>query len=157
MRLMWVRRLGLMMAIAWFCSAAAFRAQNATAAYDVANHVFRLDGGGVTYAFGVNRQGELQTVYWGAQLHTDDPLSQPVPMSRAFELTDTAQEFAGWGGGLTTEPSLKITFPDGNRDLVLHYLSHRVHGSEIEVTLKDIEREVHVTLHYKMDGQTGIL
>ena len=27
----------------------------------------------------------------------------------------------------------------------------------LEVTLKDIEREVYVTLHYKMDGQTGIL
>src|SRR6185437_5065612 len=157
MRLMWARRLGLMMAVAGFCAAAVSSAQNATSAYDAAKHVFRLDGGDVTYAFGVNREGQLQTVYWGALLRADDPLNQPAPMGRPFELTDTPQEFAGWGGGLTTEPSLKITFPDGNRDLVLHYLSHQLREGEIEVTLKDIEREVYVTLHYKMDGQTGIL
>ena len=128
------------MAVAGCFAGAASRAQNATAGYDATTHVFRLDGGGVTYAFGVNRRGELQTVYWGARLRANDPLSQPTPMARAFELTDTPQEFAGWGGGLTTEPSLKITFPDGNRDLVLHYQSHQVRGSEIDVVLKDIDR-----------------
>jgi len=31
----------------------------------------------------------------------------------------TPQEFVAWGGGLYVVPDLKITFPDGNRDLVL--------------------------------------
>ena len=37
--------------------------------------------------------------------------------------TNTPQEYAGWGAGLFIEPALKVTFPDGNRDLVLHYES----------------------------------
>ena len=38
--------------------------------------------------------------------------------------TNTPQEYAGWGAGLFIEPALKVTFADGNRDLVLHYESH---------------------------------
>ena len=132
-------------------------AQSQPASFDAATRVFRLDGGRVTYAFGVNREGQLQTVYWGGRLREGDPLPQPSALKRSFELTDTPQEFAGWGGGLTIEPAVKITFPDGNRDLVLHYVSHEMHGDEISVKLKDIERDVYVTLHYKMDAQTGIL
>jgi hypothetical protein len=30
---------------------------------------------------------------------------------------------SGWGGGIYVEPALKVTFSDGNRDLVLHYVS----------------------------------
>ena len=32
--------------------------------FQTAEKVFRMDGGETTYAFGVNEQGELQTVYW---------------------------------------------------------------------------------------------
>jgi alpha-galactosidase len=128
-----------------------------TASYDAATHVFRLDGGEVTYAFGVNPQGALESVYWGARLQKGDPLAQPRAKARAFELDDTPQEFAGWGGGLLAEPSLKITFPDGNRDLVLHYVSHTMEKGGVDVVLKDIERDVFVTLHYTMDPETGIL
>ena len=43
------------------------------------------------------------------------------------------------GDGLYVEPVLKITFPDGNRDLVLHYVSHSVDGSRLKLVMKDIE------------------
>ena len=72
-------------------------------------------------------------------------------------MDDSPQEFAGWGGGLTAEPSLKITFADGNRDLVLRYVSHQVQHDAMTIVLKDIERDVFVTLHYEMDAATGIL
>jgi alpha-galactosidase len=133
----------------------------ANASYDAGTHIFRLNGGDVTYAFGVTSDGTLTSVYWGARLAPADPLPRPVHMGRAFELDDTPQEFAGWGGGLLAEPSLKITFPDGNRDLVLHYVSHKIFheatGATIKVILRDIQREVFVTLIYTMDGETGIL
>ena len=32
--------------------------------------VMRLDGGGVTYAMGVDEQGYLQPLYWGCLLYT---------------------------------------------------------------------------------------
>ncbi|MGA8111669.1 MAG: hypothetical protein WB974_19675, partial [Acidobacteriaceae bacterium] len=40
--------------------------------YNSATRVFRLDAAGVTYAFGVNEAGELQSLYWGARLAPGD-------------------------------------------------------------------------------------
>ena len=40
--------------------------------FDSTNKVFRLDGGGVSYIFGVNPKGELQQIYWGGRLAATD-------------------------------------------------------------------------------------
>jgi alpha-galactosidase len=63
----------------------------------------------------------------------------------------------GWGGGLFLEPDLKITFPDGNRDLALEYVSYKLEGNALSIVMKDISRQVYVTLHYAMDAETGIV
>ncbi|TCK72575.1 alpha-galactosidase [Acidipila rosea] len=129
--------------------------------YDAQTRVFRLDGGGITYAFGVNDLDEVQPLYWGAQLAKGDPLPAAHTNSgvASFDMptSTTPQEFAGWGAGLYYEPALKITFPDGNRDLVLHYVSHHIDGDSLTLVLKDVERDVFVTLHYEIDPSTGIL
>jgi hypothetical protein len=82
---------------------------------------------------------------------------RPQSVGRPFEQDDSPEEFAGWGGGLLAEPTLKITFPDGNRDLVLHFVSSQATAHGLTIVLKDIQRDVFVTLHYAMDAQTGIL
>jgi alpha-galactosidase len=129
--------------------------------YDQNARVFRIDAGEETYAFGVNPAGELQTIYWGGRLLASDPLpaahtEMEVP---PFEspMAVNPQEYAGWGGGLYLEPSLKITFPDGNRDLALHYVSHTISKEELTVLLKDISRKIFVTLHYTADPTTGVI
>ncbi|MFT4113553.1 alpha-galactosidase [Silvibacterium sp.] len=131
------------------------------ATYDAATKVFRIDGGNVTYAFGINDLDELQPVYWGARLKPGDPLpaAHTNEGHASFDLPSgtTPQEFSGWGAGLQLEPALKITFPDGNRDLVLHYVSHKIEGNALTVRLKDIERAVFVELRYEIDPATGIL
>jgi alpha-galactosidase len=72
--------------------------------------------------------------------------------------TTTPQEYAGWGAGLFTEPALKVSFADGNRDLVLHFVQATPNGAQsLEVVLKDISREVYVTLKYFIDADSGIL
>ena len=159
-----VRRSSLVMTVAGALAIATLQAAakplpaaTASARFDATTHVFRLDGGNVTYAFGVNAQGVLQSVYWGARLEPTDLLSRPKAMGRPFELDDTPQEFAGWGGGLLAEPSLKVTFPDGNRDLVLHYVSHTTDGSKLDVVLRDIDRDYgefneERTAFYKQQG-----
>ncbi|HEY0307436.1 MAG TPA: alpha-galactosidase [Acidobacteriaceae bacterium] len=156
-----IRRSQMLLAVAVFLFAVSTalgqETAKAAASYNAYTHVFRLDGGAVTYAFGVNSNGALESVYWGPRVAAQDPLPLPHPMGRPFEIDDTPQEYAGWGGGLQAEPALKITFPDGNRDLVLHYLSHTLHGDSMDVVLRDIERDVMVTLHYSMDMETGIL
>ena len=47
-------------------------AQSPEATFDASTKVFRLDGGDVTYAFGVNARGELQQLYWGGRLGAAD-------------------------------------------------------------------------------------
>ncbi len=124
--------------------------------------VFRLDGGDMTYAFGVNERGELQQLYWGERIGANDKIapakSAPEWASHDSSYTNTPQEYAGWGAGLYQEPALKVTFADGVRDLVLHYVtSTKPDESSVDVVLKDISRAVTVTLHYTIDPGTGVL
>jgi alpha-galactosidase len=126
------------------------------------NQTFRLDGGNATYAFGVNQRGELQALYWGGRLGSRDaiPAAYSLPEMASFDspYTTTPQEFASWGAGLYTEPALKVAFADGNRDVVLHFVrATTVHAQNMDVALKDISREIYVTLHYSMDAESGIL
>jgi len=126
------------------------------------SQVFRLDGGNATYAFGVNERGELQPLYWGGRLGAHDAVAAPhaFPEVASFDspYTTTPQEYASWGAGLFTEAALKVTFADGNRDLVLHFVSGKsVEAGAFEILLKDISREIYVTLHYSIDAESGIL
>jgi alpha-galactosidase len=129
--------------------------------FDNDARTFRLDGGNVSYVFGVNPRGELQQLYWGGRLAATDLFPQAVPMREAASFdtsyTTTPEEYAGWGDGLYVEPALKITFSDGNRDLVLHYESHKVTPHGFDVVLKDIKASIFVILHYSIDPETGIL
>jgi alpha-galactosidase len=129
--------------------------------YDSDTHVFTLSSPKVTYAFGVNERGELQSLYWGAGRAADDvvPAARPDSGSSSFDPSSgsTPQEYPAWGSAFYTEPALKVSFPDGNRDLVLHYLSHTINGWHVSVLLKDISRDVRVELRYDMDPDSGIL
>jgi alpha-galactosidase len=147
--------LGGMAGLSWTGSA------RARATVDEAAKVFRLDGGGSTYAFGVNAQGQLQSLYWGPALAAGDTLPAPVivPENSSNEqpVALTPYEFAGFGGGLTTEPALKVRFHDGVRDLDLRYAGHEARDGRLTLRLKDVQRAVHVALTYEMDEATGIL
>ncbi|HEX3435227.1 MAG TPA: alpha-galactosidase, partial [Pseudacidobacterium sp.] len=136
-------------------------AQTASIHYDERTRVFRIDGGNVSYAFGVNDLNQLQPLYWGARLATSDTLGPAHTNSghAAFDLPSgsTPQEFPGWGAALYFEPALKVTFPDGNRDLVLHYVDHKIDGNTLTVRLKDIERDIFVDLKYEIDAKTGVI
>lgn len=132
----------------------------ASASYDAAHKLFRLDGASVTYAFAVNDRGMLQSAYWGPRLEAGDTLDVRAPgeLSSVDPSTSIeAQEYPGWGGGLYTEPTLKLAWPDGVRDVVLHYVSHRIAGDTIEIELADIARPIRVTLRYTIDPDTGII
>jgi alpha-galactosidase len=129
--------------------------------YNAQTRVFRIDGADVSYIFGVNNKGELQSLYWGQRLSATDnfPAAHANPPWASFDpSTDTTpQEYVAWGGGFYYVPDLKITFPDGNRDLVLKYVSHTIHGDTLDIVMKDISLAVYVTLEYKVDPGTGIL
>ena len=133
----------------------------ASVQYDAATHVFRMDAAETSYVMGVNEHGELETLYWGGRLADSDKPGQAMIAPRVGGLdpseSTTPRDYVGWGGALYVEPDLKITYPDGNRDLVLKYVSHTIHGQHLDIVMKDISREVFVTLAYEMDAETGIL
>jgi alpha-galactosidase len=130
--------------------------------FDAQTRVFRIDGGESTYAFGVNPEGALETIYWGGRLQPSDPLPPANSAASTLSSFETGngiapQEFGGSGAGMLVEPALKITFPDGLRELVLHYVSHTLAADKLTIQLKDITRDVEVILTYKVDSATGIL
>ncbi|MDE1175848.1 MAG: alpha-galactosidase [Edaphobacter sp.] len=100
-------------------------------------------------------------MYWGHRLPASQEFAAPKQGKEvaSFDgpVTVTPHEYIGWGGVLYVEPDLKVTFPDGNRDLVLQYVSSEAKANEISVRMKDIERAVFVTLVYRMDAATGVL
>jgi alpha-galactosidase len=153
----------LYVALTGIISAQSTRAQSTLGAiqFNPQTKVFRIDGGDVSYAFGINEKKQVQALYWGKRLNAEDNFATTISSAQAssFDLSinTTRQEFTGWGGGLYVEPDLKITFPDGNRDLVLEYLSHSISGNDLTLRLKDVSRDVYVQLSYEMDPATGIL
>ena len=134
---------------------------NADIRYDQAARTFRLEAADISYVLGVNQEGELQSLYWGKRLRPADPIPAALAdkETSAFDLpvNATPQEFVGWGGGLVVAPDVKITFPDGNRDLVLRYVSHSIQNNTLSITMKDISRDVIVVLLYQIDAATGIV
>ncbi len=137
-------------------------AQNGSASvnFNSDTKVFRLDAADISYVVGINEHGALQSLYWGKRLAAADPFPAAKAQSGySFDLppTTTLEDYTGWGGALYVEPDLKITFPDGNRDLVLRYDSHTIKGNTLNIVMKDLQRAVYVTLAYEMDPETGIL
>lgn len=114
-----------------------------------------------SYAIGVAPNGQLQHLYWGAPLWraediTSAKAAEDLSSFDPGEMLDN-EEFAGWGGPRYYEPALKITRADGNPDLVLHYVSQKIEGDELSVTLKDIRDDIRVALRYRVDPETGII
>jgi alpha-galactosidase len=136
-------------------------ARPATIHYDAQTRVFRFDAADVTYILGINERKQVQTLYWGQRLPVTDVFAaaHSDPGGSGFEasINTTQQEYAAWGGGLYLEPDLKITFPDGNRDVVLEYVDHKIADNQLSIRLKDISRDVYVELHYQADPATGII
>ncbi len=113
-----------------------------------------------SYVLGVNEAKQVQHVYWGGRLNRDEDLN-PARQYRdyAFESRAgiTPDEYPGFGGMRYDEPSLKVTFPGGARDVVLRYVSHEVQGETLRVRLKDIGQDLFVTLVYNVHPQSDLV
>src|SRR5579883_2953953 len=129
--------------------------------YDASRKVWLITTSHSSYAMGVDAQGELQHLYWGGPLWRTADLPQAVQKRdiSSFDPHEMIEneEYPGWGGPRYYEPALKITRADGDRDLVLHYVDHRIESNELTVRLRDIHDPIEAVLHYRMDPATGIL
>jgi alpha-galactosidase len=119
-----------------------------------------IQSGEATYAFGVNERGELQHLYWGKRIDAQDftsPHSLPGWASFDLSTTTTPQEYPGWGAGLYVEPALKVTFANGNREVVLRYVDHKLQDNDLEITLRDEISALYVHLQYHVYPDSGIM
>jgi len=119
-----------------------------------------LESGESSYVVGVNELNRLQHVYWGKKLPRNEDFA-PARSARdfAFESREgmTTEEYPGWGGMRFYEPCLKVTREDGVRDVALKYVSHEIRGETLEIRLRDINDDIHVTLVYRVWPRTGII
>jgi alpha-galactosidase len=134
---------------------------HAQISYNSERKVWVLQAGPVTYAMGINERGELQAMYWGPRVKSDGDFNTPHgrPEVASFDLstTTTPQEYPGWGAELYTEPALKATYADGNRDVVLHFVDSHVDGDTLDIQMKDIASDLRVHLFYRIYEDTGII
>ncbi|HEY2003455.1 MAG TPA: alpha-galactosidase, partial [Acidobacteriaceae bacterium] len=124
-----------------------------------------IQAGDFTYAMGVDERNWLQSLYWGPRIDRAEDIraAHSLPEHAAFDLstTTTPQEYAAWGAGLYTEPDLKATFADGNRDVVLEYVdqhqTHDANSQTLEITMRDIKLPLVVHLFYRVYAGQGVL
>jgi len=129
--------------------------------YSQSSKVWLLNTGQSSYAMGVAADGALRNLYWGAPLWRIEDIPAPAPRHdlSSFDPRQMMEneEYPGWGGTRYYEPAVKISRADGDRDIVLHYVSNRIEGNQLDIEMKDIQDAVSVTLHYRVYPGEGIL
>ena len=129
--------------------------------FDPARKVWLLTTSDSSYAMGVSSDGSLLNLYWGAPLWrlADLPTAAQRRDISSFDPRQMLEneEYPGWGGPRYYEPALKITREDGDRDLVLHYVSHHIQNDSLDITLKDINDPIEVILHYQLFPDYGLI
>jgi alpha-galactosidase len=107
------------------------------------------------YVIGVTENGRLSHVYWGDRLLK--PADYPGvarPLANTYQSWPD-DEYPAWGGTLYTEPCLKVTCADGNRDTKLIYHAFRQERDAsglpvLIITLKEQVYPLEVDLSYRI-------
>lgn len=117
--------------------------------------VFLLSTEHTSYAFGIDDRGLVRHLHWGKKLPSADELEMPVltevsTNDPVFEITP--EEFPVHGGLRYKEHCLKVTFPDGTRELVYRYDGYDIEEGdgreELVIHLKDDHYAFRMDLHY---------
>lgn len=142
---------------------------------------FILTTDNTAYCLGIDRENNLQHIYWGKKLiwEEDYPdcheVGQTVGIGKSlenprnlrpgdfyypYEATKAVinEEYVGWGGLNFVEPCLKVIFPDGVRDLVLKFHSYALRSNhELVVTLKDVFYPFYAHLYYQVFTDADVI
>lgn len=106
---------------------------------------------------GATLRQTLRSVYWGKKVNRAADFVRPFEWyingyndggKQSHERF--ASEYVGAGGMFFGEPTLKVRFDDGVRDLFLNYKSHNISGEVLTVTLSDVSYGLEVDLNYRV-------
>lgn len=116
-----------------------------------------LETRSTAYALGLNESGLLTHRYWGERLpNLSDYPPAPNPGGWAsFNNPEqlTPEEYPAYAGMKFIDPCLKVTFPNGVRDVVLRFSSAEIVGEDqqqLDIHLCDALYPFWVTLHYRV-------
>lgn len=137
-------------------------------------NIFVLQTKRTTYAFsvyeetpkypGATTRRTLRSLYWGKKIDRAQDFVRPFNWyingyndggKQSHERY--AGEYVGAGGMFYSEPTLKVQFADGVRDLFLNYKSHDIKDGALIITLADVFYGIEVDLHYKVFEEYDII
>ena len=117
-----------------------------------ADRAWTLETRDTAYAVAVNAQGILTHTYWGPRLAgpSDSPAAETSSGWASFNNPQQIirEEYPGFEGAKYTDPCLKLTYPDGVRDVAPRFAGADVKGSRLVVTLRDPVYPLNIELHY---------
>lgn len=125
--------------------------------------IFMLQGKETTYALRVTREGIICHLYWGKKITEPGDLPTLLELTHRRSLTnwhvpaEELMEYRSWGGTSLKEPSLKITFADGTRNLFLKYQSHIIEGETLKIVTRDPQYPVQVTMNYRVSPEFDVV
>lgn len=142
--------------------------------YLKAEKLFLLQTENTTYAFSIyeetpNYTGSttrktLRSLYWGKKVVRAEDFSRPFNWyingyndGGKHSHERYCSEYVGAGGLFYSEPTLKVQFADGVRDLFLNYNSHTIEENTLKITLTDIHYGIEIELCYKVFEQFDII
>jgi alpha-galactosidase len=144
----------LLSVLSAICCGAETRMGTSAIQYFPTFKVWALSTARTSYVMGLNEQNELQFLYWGEKIESSQDLwpAHSRPEAASFNSSDTMTnlEYPGWGGMYYNETALKVTLADGDRDLVLKYVSYEIDGDTLTIRLKDIQYALFVDLRYQV-------
>lgn len=115
--------------------------------------LFHLETKSTSYVLGINRQGGLQNLYWAEKV---DPIDCLNLMNSIFHsgfdpaVEKEREEFSPWGGYFYSEPSLKVMFYDGVRDLKMAYVGYHIEDDVLTISMAEDRYGLKVDLIYKV-------
>ena len=123
---------------------------------------FLLHAGSMTQALRVV-EGNLLSLWYGPRMEREGDLPGVFETWQRCRIGSAAKqeslaEYPGWSGELFGgEPALKVTFPDGTRDLLLRYDSHKIDGEGMAITLKDKDFPFYAHIRYRVLEDVSVI
>ncbi|WP_409298477.1 alpha-galactosidase [Peribacillus sp. SCS-26] len=114
--------------------------------------VISLDGEQTSYIIGIDEQYGVLHLYWGRYIRNlEDFELAPLKGLSTFEGRDDLlpEEFSGWGGLRYKEPSLKVSFADGTRDVRLFVQGLEADGDILTITFRDARFSLEAVVKYQ--------